>query len=120
PSSNKTSITLPVTLDETVAARRAVTYPEAFSTVCCTSGPPASRASTVRTSSVLGRVKNKTALATINPRNNNNTHQILDREARFGLRSMRRSSSVGFDELIRFPHNKPLFSDSVKCIGVVH
>src|SRR6185503_10180074 len=46
------SITLPVTFEETVARRRAVTYPDAFSTDACV---PAARSVTLATSTSTGR-----------------------------------------------------------------
>ena len=65
PSSTSTSTTLPVILDETVASRRAVTYPEAFSTVCSPAPPPLCRAAAVLTSAVRCRVSHQAAPASI-------------------------------------------------------
>ena len=56
PSSTFTSTTLPVIFEETVARRRAVTYPDAFSTAACV---PAARSVTATTSTSMGRSRVK-------------------------------------------------------------
>ena len=96
-------MTLPVTFEETVAARLAVTYPDAFSTVRSTlfEEEPVSRASTVRTAIAFGRFNHQTANpAMIKAAIEMTIGQIRTGLSGFALRSMRRSSSVGLGGLM--------------------
>src|SRR5215831_2425617 len=101
PSSIRTSITLPVTLEETVAARRAVTYPEAFRTVWALLVAPTCRATTVRTSIVVGLVSHHQAPAPSAKTNASASRSALGApESGLCLRSMRKSSKDGLGLLI--------------------
>ena len=93
PSSTFTSTTLPVIFDETVARRRAVTYPDAFSTAAWV---PAARSETVATSTSTGRsrVNQRQPPAPAAASTSSSTTQPIQRPApgrsRFALDAQRR------------------------------
>ncbi len=97
PSSTFTSMTLPVIFDDTVARRRAVTYPDAFSTAACA---PAARTVTVATDTSTGRsrVKYRHAPAPITANTTSTSAHPTHRldPARMGSRSMRSAASSSF------------------------
>src|SRR5438874_5757424 len=115
-----TSTTLPVTLEETVAWRRAVTYPEAFNTV--PDRPPpldaASRTITVRTSSARDRENHqKPAASAATPASITITNRPLEPVSAATGRSMRRSSRALFGELIVVSPQETCFSGQGQATG---
>src|SRR5678810_91328 len=96
PSSTSTSTTLPVTFEDTVALRLAVTYPDAFKTVWSLPTASLARTSAVWTLMTLAPLSHQAeAAASTNNKRRINPNQ--PRELASGLRSMRKSSNDGLD-----------------------
>src|SRR5437016_1973165 len=115
-----TSTTLPVTLEETVAWRRAVTYPEAFNTVRDKAPPldAASRTITVRTSSARDRESHqKPAPSAATPASITITNRPLEPVSVAMGRSMRSSSRALFGEVIVVSPQETRFSGQGQVTG---